>query len=149
MTIQQQTTSFLTFKLGSEVFAISVHEVLEIFEIKPITRAPKSPPFMKGVINLRGNILPVVDTRYKFGMEETPDTIDTCIVVLTIGTGNDALMVGAIVDSVLEVIDIPNEKIQPAPAIGISFKEDFIRGMGKIEEEFVMILNIDKVFSTK
>jgi len=149
MLIKEHTASFLTFKLDNEVFAINVNKVLEILEMKPITKAPKAPAFMKGVINLRGNILPVVDTRNKFGMEEIPFTIDTCIVVLNIDTGNESLLIGAIVDSVQEVIEIPEEKIQPAPGIGIAFKEEFIKGMGKVDESFVMILNIDKVFSVE
>ena len=149
MLIKEHTASFLTFKLDNEVFAINVDKVLEILEIKPITRAPKAPAFMKGVINLRGNILPVLDTRNKFGLAEIPFTIDTCIVVLNISTGSEPLLVGAIVDSVQEVIEIAEEKIQPAPSIGIAFKEEFIKGMGKVEYAFVMILNVDKVFSAE
>ena len=143
-----QTDSYLTFKLQEDLFAINVSKVLEILEMKPITKVPKSPAFMKGVINLRGNILPVVDTRNKFLMPEADFTIDTCIVVLSINSENEALLAGAIVDSVQKVIDIPADAIQVSPSMGSLYREEFITGIGKIEDQFIMILNIDKVFST-
>lgn len=149
MLTKQATDSYLTFKLDTELFAINVGKVLEILEMKPITRVPKSPPFMKGVINLRGNILPVIDTRNKFAMAEATFTIDTCIIVLSIASETDTLLVGAIVDSVQKVIDIPDEVIQVSPSMGAMYREEFISGIGKVEEEFVMILNIDKVFSSE
>jgi purine-binding chemotaxis protein CheW len=147
MLMTQQTQSYLTFKLDNELFAINVGKVLEILEMKPITKVPKSPSFMRGVINLRGNILPVIDTRNKFCMSHQEFTIDTCIIVLNINTGDDSLLVGAIVDSVQKVIDIPEELIQPAISMGVVYREDFINGIGKADEDFIMILNIDKVFS--
>ena len=145
----QQTESYLTFKLDHELFAVNVIKVLEILEMKPITKVPKSPLFMKGVINLRGNILPVIDTRNKFSMAEQDFTIDTCIIVLNINTGEDSLLVGAIVDSVEKVIDIPAESIQPSVSMGAIYREDFLTGIGKVDEDFIMILNIDKVFSAE
>ncbi len=149
MLMTQQTESYLTFKLDSELFAINVSKVLEILEVKPITKIPKSPSFMKGVINLRGNILPVIDTRNKFCMPQEDFTIDTCIIVLNIHTANDSILVGAVVDSVQKVIDIPAESIQPSLSMGAIYREDFINGIGKIDEDFIMILNIDKVFSAE
>ncbi len=149
MLMTQHTESYLTFKLENELFAINVSKVLEILEVKPITKIPKSPPFMKGVINLRGNILPVIDTRNKFCMPQEDFTIDTCIIVLNINAGNESLLVGAIVDSVQKVIDIPEDSIQPSSSIGAIYREDFINGIGKIDEDFIMILNIDKVFSAE
>lgn len=143
------TESYLTFKLDEELFAINVSKVLEILEVKPITRIPKSPSFMKGVINLRGNILPVIDTRNKFCMPQQDFTIDTCIIVLNINSAGESLLVGAIVDSVQKVIDIPEEAIQPSLSMGAFYREDFIKGIGKIDEDFIMILNIDKVFSAE
>jgi len=147
MSIKLQTQSYLTFKLQSELFAINVGDVLEILEMSPITKVPKSPAFMKGVINLRGNILPVMDARNKFAMPDAEFTIDTCIVVLNIDSGKEPLLVGAIVDSVQKVIDIPDEDIQVSASMGAMYREDFITGIGKVEDNFVMILNIDKVFS--
>ncbi len=149
MLMTQPTESYLTFKLDSELFAINVSKVLEILEVKPITKIPKSPSFMKGVINLRGNILPVIDTRNKFCMPQEDFTIDTCIIVLNINADGDSLLVGAIVDSVQKVIDISEESIQPSSSIGAIYKEDFINGIGKADEDFIMILNIDKVFSAE
>jgi purine-binding chemotaxis protein CheW len=143
-----QTDSYLTFKLQDELFAINVSKVLEILEVTPITKVPRAPAFMKGVINLRGNILPVVNTRTKFEMTDTDFTIDTCIIVLSIDNGKDSLLAGAIVDSVQKVIDIPAETIQVSPSMGALYREDFISGIGKVDDQFIMILNIDKVFST-
>lgn len=149
MLMTPHTESYLTFKLDEELFAINVSKVLEILEVKPITKIPKSPSFMKGVINLRGNILPVIDTRNKFCMPQQDFTIDTCIIVLSINSANESLLVGAIVDSVQKVIDIPEEVIQPSLSMGAIYREDFINGIGKIDEDFIMILNIDKVFSAE
>jgi purine-binding chemotaxis protein CheW len=149
MSMIPQTESYLTFKLDNELFAINVSKVLEILEIKPITKVPKSPPFMKGVINLRGNILPVIDTRNKFCLPEEDFTIDTCIIVLNINTENESLLVGAVVDSVQKVIDIPSESIQPSLSMGAIYREDFISGIAKVDEDFIMILNIDRVFSAE
>lgn len=149
MLMTPQTESYLTFKLDEELFAINVSKVLEILEVKPITKIPKSPSFMKGVINLRGNILPVIDTRNKFCMPQQDFTIDTCIIVLNINSASESLLVGAIVDSVQKVIDIPEVAIQPSLSMGAIYREDFINGIGKIDEDFIMILNIDKVFSAE
>jgi purine-binding chemotaxis protein CheW len=149
MSMIPQTESYLTFKLDEELFAINVSKVLEILEVKPITKVPKSPSFMKGVINLRGNILPVIDTRNKFCMPQEDFTIDTCIIVLSINSGSESLLVGALVDSVQKVIDIPVESIQPSLSMGAVYREDFINGIGKVDDDFVMILDIDKVFSSE
>lgn len=150
MTAELSTTvnSFLSFKLDDELFAANVGKVLEILELSKITKVPKSPDYMRGVINLRGNVLPVVDTRTKFGMEAIEDTINTCIIVLDIEMEGESVKVGLLVDMVQEVLQIDAESIQPPPSIGHKYKSDFIQGMGKVDEEFVMILNIDKVLST-
>jgi len=149
MSLIETTASYLTFKLDNEFFAINVSKVLEILEVKPITKVPKSPAFMKGVINLRGNILPVIDTRNKFCMPPEDFTIDTCIIVLNIYTGSESLLVGAVVDSVQKVIDIPEASIQPSVSMGAIYREDFVSGIGKVDDDFIMILDIDKVFSTE
>jgi len=148
MSVKTQTQSYLTFKLDNELFAINVSKVLEILEIQPITKVPKSPSFMKGVINLRGNILPVIDARIKFSIPEEAYTIDTCIVVLSIDTDKEPLLVGAVVDSVQKVLDIPEQAIQPSSSISTFYREDFISGVGKVEDTFIMILDADKVFAT-
>jgi len=143
-----QFTSYLSFKLEEEVFAVNVSKVLEIQEIRQITKVPRTPAYMRGVLNLRGNVLPVVDTRIKFGMSPTQDTVNTCILVLDIQMDNEHLTVGALVDSVQEVIEIVPEQIGPAPSIGSKFKSEFIKGMGKVNDVFIMILDMDRVFSS-
>jgi purine-binding chemotaxis protein CheW len=139
--------SYLTFKLDHEIFAINVRKVLEILELRPITKVPKSPPVMRGVINLRGTILPVIDTRSKFEMQPVESTIDTCIVVLTIDMEGKSMLVGALVDSVQEVIEMSEDTIQTSPSLDRIYKEEFIRGMGSRGDRFIMILDIDSVFS--
>ena len=146
--INNQTTSYLSFKLDEEVFAINVSKVLEIQEIRQITKVPRTPVYMRGVLNLRGNVLPVVDTRIKFGMPPVQDTVNTCILVLNIDMDNEVLVVGALVDAVQEVIEILPNQISAPPSIGNKYKSEFIKGMGKINDKFIMILDIDKVFSS-
>ncbi len=141
--------SYLTFKLGEEVFAANVSKVLNILELSKVTKVPKSPRFMKGVINLRGSVLPLIDTRLKFEMEETEYTTNTCILVLDIDMAGESVHVGAIVDSVQEVIELDESLIQPAPSIGTKYKSEFIEGMAKKNDTFIMILNMDLVFSTE
>lgn len=139
--------SYLTFKLGDETFASNVSKVLNILEMMSITKVPKAPEYMKGVINLRGTVLPVIDTRLKFGMTPTEVTTSTCILVLDVVVEKEAIKVGALVDSVQEVLELNNDDIQPPPNIGSKYKSEFIYGMSKAGEEFIMLLDMDKVFS--
>lgn len=147
MAVKQQAESYLTFTLNNGLFAINVVRVLEILEVIPIAKVPGCAAFMRGVINLRGNILPVIDTRGIFGMNERPFAIDTCIIVMSIGGNKEPILVGALVDAVKEVVEISNEAIQPATGIGPFYKDEYMTGMGKTGEEFVMILDPDKVFA--
>jgi purine-binding chemotaxis protein CheW len=147
MMVLQQADSYLTFTLDKELFALPVSKVLEILEIIPIVKVPLSPSFMRGVINLRGNILPVIDARIKFGIPDAPFTIDSCIIVVGVGTGNEPLLVGVLVDSVKEVIEIPDAAIQPSPGIGAFCNNELILGMGNTGNGFAMILDPDKVFA--
>jgi purine-binding chemotaxis protein CheW len=140
--------SYLTFKLEDEIFVANVSKVLNIFDMTKIKRVPKSPPYMKGVINLRGSVLPLIDTKIKFDMGETIYTPNTCILVLDIDINGDPVHVGALVDSVQEVIEIDESQIMPAPTIGSKYKSEFIEGMAKINNEFIMLLNMDMIFST-
>ena len=140
--------SYLTFKLGDEIFAANVSKVLNILELTKITKVPKAPHYMKGVINLRGSVLPLIDTRSKFEMEETEYTSNTCILVLDIDMSGESVHVGALVDSVQEVLEFDENSIQAAPSIGTKYKSEFIEGMAKVGENFIMILNMDLVFST-
>jgi purine-binding chemotaxis protein CheW len=139
--------SYLSFKLGDEEFAAHVGKVLNILEMTKITEVPKSPDYMKGVINLRGTVLPVVDTRIKFGMTPTEYTPNTCIVVMEVEMEGDTVQVGALVDSVQAVLEIDEAQVQPPPSIGSKYKSEFIYGMAKVDERFIMLLDMDKVFS--
>jgi purine-binding chemotaxis protein CheW len=143
-----ETRQYLTFQLGDEVFALDVSRVREILECTTITRVPRTPDYMRGVINLRGNVVPVVDMRLKLGLRETEKTVDTCIVVVEIGGEGESIVMGALVDSVQEVIEIEHDQIEPAPKIGIRLNTDFVAGMGKKDDRFVIILNMDKVLSS-
>ena len=142
--------SYLSFKLGDEIFAANVSKVLNILEMVKITKVPKCPVYMKGVMNLRGTILPVIDTRMKLGMSPIELTPNTCILVLDIDYNNDSLHIGGLVDSVQEVLEIEPEQILPPPNIGINYHSEFIYGMYKFsEEQFIMLLDMDKLFSTE
>jgi purine-binding chemotaxis protein CheW len=142
-----ETTQYLTFKLAKEGFALDVAKVREILDFTNITRVPQTPSFMKGVINLRGSVVPVIDMRLKFGMSETEKTVNTCIVVVEVELDNETIILGALADSVQEVVEMEPDQIEPAPKIGARLNTDFIKGMGKRDDEFIMILDIDKIFS--
>jgi purine-binding chemotaxis protein CheW len=140
--------SYLTFRLDNEIFAANVSKVLEILEIPRITKVPQSPAYMRGVINLRGNVMPVIDARAKFGLPQAEDTINSCIIVLNIEIDGQYITIGTVVDAVQEVMDIQEEDIQPSPAIGSKYKSEFIRGMVKSNDQFIMVLDPDVVFSS-
>ncbi len=143
-----QVASYLSFTLEDELFAIPVEKVQEILSVTKITKVPKSPLYMKGVINLRGSVLPVIDTRIKFGMPQIEQTVNTSIIVLSIFLEGETILLGAQVDGVREVLEIKPDQIQPAPKIGSKYKSEFIEGMVKKEETFIILLHIDSVLST-
>lgn len=141
--------SYLSFKLGEEEFAAHVGKVLNILEMTRITEVPKAPSYMKGVINLRGTVLPVIDTRIKFGMTPTEFTANTCIIVLDIQVDGESIQIGALVDSVQAVLEIEKGTIMPPPSIGSKYKSEFIVGVANMNDKFIMILDMDAVFSTE
>ena len=143
-----ETAQYLTFKLDEEVFAIDVAQVREVLDLTPITKVPRSPEFMRGVINVRGSVVPVVDLRLKFGMSETETTLDTRIVVMEVSLDSEITILGAIADSVHEVLELDPEHIERAPRIGSRWRTEFIKGIGKRDEQFIIILDIDRIFST-
>ncbi len=145
----QETRQYLTFKLSEEVFGVDVAQVREILDFVKITKVPQTPDFMCGVINLRGSVVPVVDMNLKFGMSKTEKTVNTCIVVVEVNLDGNTTIIGALVDSVQEVFEIESQNIEPAPRIGTRLKTDFIKGMGKQADRFIIILDIDKVFTTE
>ena len=142
-----ELNQFLTFKLDEEVFALDIGKVREVLDFTTVTKVPQTPDFMRGVINLRGNVVPVVDLRLKFALPKTEKTINTCIIITEVEVEGETLVLGAMVDSVQEVLDLEPEQIEPAPRIGTKLNTDFIRGMGKRDGEFIIILDIDFVFS--
>jgi purine-binding chemotaxis protein CheW len=143
-----ETTQYLTFKLEEEIFTVDVSKVREILDYTPATKVPGTPEFMRGVINVRGNVVPVVDMRLKFGLSATEKTVDTCIVVMEIAVEEEKTVLGALVDSVQEVFELEGNQIEPPPRIGTRWKTEFIKGIGKRNEQLIIILDIDRVFST-
>lgn len=147
MAEELETTQYLTFLLDTEIFAVDVSKVREILELSNITKVPQTPDFMRGVINLRGSVVPVIDMRLKFGMTESERTVNTCIIVVEIELDGETLVLGSLADSVQEVIELESSQIEAPPHIGTHLNTDFIKGMGKHGELFVIILNIDRIFS--
>lgn len=144
-----ETSQFLTFMLGDETFALDISKVREVLDFTKITIVPRTPAFMRGVINLRGSVVPVVDLRLKFGMTKTEKMVNTCIIIAEVTVDNERTILGALADSVQEVLDLRPEQIEPAPKIGTKLKTEFISGMGKHNNKFIIILDINKVFSTE
>jgi purine-binding chemotaxis protein CheW len=139
---------YLTFKLDGDKFAVDVLKTREIVDLRAVTKVPQCPEFMLGVINLRGSVVPVIDLRLKFGMDKTESSQTTCIVVMDVLLNEENIIVGAMVDSVEEVLELDDSQIEPAPRIGTRLNSEFIRGMGKQDDQFLIILDIDRVFST-
>ena len=143
-----EISQYLTFKLEDEVFALEIAKVREVLDFTLIAKVPQTPEFMLGVINLRGTVVPVVDMRLKFAMTRTETTVHTCIIIVEIEIDGENTVLGALVDSVQEVMDLDPEQIEPAPRIGTRLNTKFIKGMGKRDNQFIIILDIDKVFSS-
>ena len=139
---------YLTFKLGDEIFSIDVSQVREVLDLPAITKVPKAPPYLRGVINVRGNVVPVIDLRIKFGITQTENTVNTRIIVMDLTMDEEKVILGAIADSVHEVLEIPADRIEPPPNIGNRWRTEFIRGIGKQNDQFIMIIDADRVFST-
>nr|WP_279355826.1 chemotaxis protein CheW [Fundidesulfovibrio agrisoli] len=137
----------MTFTLGEEVFALDIASVREVLELTPITKVPRTPEHIRGVINLRGRAVPVVDVRLKFGMPAAESTVDTCIIIVEVNLGGEQAVLGALADSVQEVMDIEPGDVEPAPRMGTSVRADFIKGIGRHGESFIILLDIDRVFT--
>lgn len=144
----QQIKQYLTFRLGEETFAVDVSEVKEIIDDVKLTKIPQTPEYFSGVINLRGSVLPVINLRTKFGMPFMEATKDTCIVVMEAKLEGASMALGTLVDSVLEVFELEDKEIEPAPKLGSKLNVDFIKGIGKRDQQFMIILDIKKVFSS-
>ena len=143
------SNQYLTFRLADEVYALEIAKVREVLELTTVTKVPRTPEFMRGVINLRGGVVPVVDMRLKFGMSRTEKSVNTCIIIVEIEVDGEKTVLGALADSVQEVIELEDGQIEPPPRIGTRLKTEFIKGMCKREEEFIILLEIDRVFSSE
>ena len=144
---EEGQSQYLTFLLGGEMFAIPILNIKEIIEYGSLTTVPMMPEFIRGVINLRGSVVPVVDLAVRFGRKITPVTKRTCIVIIEVESEGDRQDVGVVVDSVNEVLEIPLTEIEQAPSFGAKIRADFIQAMGKIAGKFVIILDVNHVLS--
>jgi purine-binding chemotaxis protein CheW len=147
--IMTQTAQYLTFMLADEVYAVDIAKVREVLDFTAATRVPRMPEFMRGVINLRGSVVPVVDLRLKFGMSATEKTVNTCVIITEVTLDGDTTVLGCLADSVQEVLDLLPEEISAPPKIGTKLRTEFIRGMGKRDDRFLILLDVDKVFSAE
>lgn len=142
-----ETHQYLTFTLGGEMFAVGILNVKEIIEYGNLTEIPMMPAFIRGVINLRGSVVPVIDLSARFGGKVSEVQRRTCIVIVEVRQDDTKHDIGIMVDAVSEVLEIPSSEIEPPPAFGAKIRADFIAGMGKVNNKFVIILEIQKVLS--
>ncbi len=142
-----EQSQYLTFHIAEEEYAIGILRVREIIQYETITKVPHTPQWIRGVINLRGNVVPVVDLAVKFGLALTEPTPSTCIVIAEVMIEDEAAVMGVMADSVSQVIDLRPEQVQPPPAFGTRVHVDFLQGMGQMDRKFVLILDIDRVLT--
>ncbi len=143
----QLTNQYLTFRLDGDLFAVDVSKAREVLDFADVTRVPQTPDYMLGVINLRGNVVPVINLRRKFGMDDAERTVDTCIIVIEIEIKDETVVIGVVADAVQEVLDLDAEQIAPPPRLGTRLNTEFIRGMGNLNDQFIILLDIDRVFT--
>jgi purine-binding chemotaxis protein CheW len=144
-----QPRQYLSFFLGQEEYALGILQVREIIEYDTVTRIPNAPVFVRGVLNLRGSVVPVVDLAVKFGLPPAPVTKWSCIVVVEVKVAEESVVVGLVADSVSQVVDFLPEDIEPPPAFGTAVRTDFLQGMGRSGKKFVLLLDVDRVLSTQ
>jgi len=145
----EEACQYMTFKLGDELFAINVSQVREVLEVPQITKIPTAPAYMRGVVNVRGQSIPVVDLSLRFGLPRISDTVNTRVIVMELNIAGETAVIGGLADSVHEVIELEPSEINPPPRIAMRWSTDFILGMGKREEAFIIILDINAVFSSE
>ena len=144
-----ETSQFMTFKLGDELFAINVAQVREVLEVGLITKVPTAPDYMRGVVNVRGQAIPVVDLRLRFGLSQAAETVHSRIIVMELELDGELVVLGGMADSVHEVIELEPGNINPPPRIAMRWRTDFIQGMGKRGDDFIIILDVNAVFSSE
>ena len=147
--VQDQLRQYLTFRAGNENLAISILDVKEIIEINTITDVPMTPDYIRGVINLRGNVVPVIDLSARLGRQSSVITNRSCIVLVQVDYNEDAQLLGMLVDAVDEILEIPETNIMPPPDFGADIRTDFIQAMGRVGDAFIILLNINRVLSVK
>src|SRR3569833_2920 len=140
-----QAEQYLTFLLGGEVYAMGILSIKEILEYQPVTTVPMTPAYVRGVINLRGAVVPVLDLSVRFGRPASEVTKRTCIVIIEVGAGESRQDVGIVVDAVQAVLDIPHNEIEPSPRFGMQVQTEFVQGMGKVNGKFVILLDVNQV----
>jgi purine-binding chemotaxis protein CheW len=145
--VRHDQNQYLTFVVGKETFAVGILCIKEILEYEEPTNVPMMPAFVRGIVNLRGAAVPVIDMAVRFGRSAAPATRKTCIVILETDTSKAAQVLGVVVDAVNEVLEIPASEIESAPSFGTTVRNDFIHGMGKVRDRFVIILNVAAVLS--
>ena len=143
----QMSAQYLTFGLDQEVFALGIAEVREVLELPRITSVPRVPEHIRGVINLRGHAVPVMELRKRFGMHDCEDTVDTCIIITEMRHQDRSSVVGVQVDSVREVIEMQDEHVERPPSMGAGIDTAFLKGIGRRDEDFVLILDTDRILS--
>lgn len=147
--VGEQANQYLTFALSKEVFALGILAIKEIIEYTDLTEVPMMPSYIRGVINLRGAVVPVLDLSVRFGREASPVTKRTCIVIVEINAGGQNQDFGIVVDTVNAVLEIPTTDIEPPPSFGANIRIDFIRGMAKVSGRFVILLELDRILAAE
>lgn len=141
----RSTIQFLTFLLDGELFAVDISSVREVLDYTRVTRVPRTLPHIKGIINLRGNVVSVTDLRQRLGMPPLPRIEDACVIIVDVGSEGDAFPVGLLADSVQAVTDVPQDQVDAAPKVGIQLKAEYINGIAKIDEDYAIILAVDRI----
>ena len=144
-----ESNQYMTFKLGDELFAINVAQVREVLEVSQITKVPTAPDYMRGVVNVRGKAIPVVDLRLRFGLPKGVDTVQTRIIVMELDLDGEETILGGMADSVHEVIELDPGHVEPPPRIAMRWRTEFIQGLGKRGEDFIIILDVNAVFRSE
>ncbi|TAN67732.1 MAG: purine-binding chemotaxis protein CheW [Methylobacter sp.] len=144
----EEAQQYLTFMLSGKTYAVSISRIKEIIQYGQVTEVPRMPDFIRGVINLRGAVVPVIDLGVRFGKPPTVEGRRNCIIIIEVEIGGETQNVGVMVDAVNAVLEIPADEIEPAPTFGANIHAEFIAGMGKVNGKFVIILNIQHVLST-
>ncbi len=145
--VESSNNQYLTFQLGDDSLALDITRVREVLDLINITKIPRTPVFMLGVINLRGNVVPVIDLNHSLNMPPSQRTVDTCIIITECRLGTEQLLVGVLADVVQEVVNISSSELSPPPRMGVRFNPEFIRNLGRRGEDFITILNMDRILA--